>query len=80
MKILGTIALASAMALATVSPAQARQGCGAGFHRGPMGHCRPNRHREVVWVVGRYYPGHGYWYNNQWWRHCYHNRFGWHCR
>jgi hypothetical protein len=31
--------------IAALSPSQAAGGCGAGWHRGPMGHCRRN---EVV--------------------------------
>jgi|GEM_PF-5355144 len=46
------------------SVAEARDGCGAGLHRGPAGHCRPNRgggyhagqHRPVI---GVFYPGRG---------------------
>lgn len=75
MKVLAALGLASAMALVAVSPANAAQGCGPGFHRAPSGACRPNRDDAgVTWVVGRYYPGHGYWYNNRW----YHHRERWH--
>jgi hypothetical protein len=31
---------------------QVRQGCGPGFHRGPRGHCRPNRGPVCRWVAG----------------------------
>ncbi len=68
MKISIALGLASALALAAVSPAQARQGCGVGFHRTPNGRCVSNMRRQV-WVVGRYYPGRGYWYNGRWWHH-----------
>ena len=70
------IALAAAAAVSTVaaSPAAARQGCGRGFHRAFNGVCVPNRGTRVVYVVGRYYPGRGYWYNNRWYRH----RVRWH--
>jgi hypothetical protein len=70
MKTLTAIGLASVVALAAVSPAQARQGCGPGYHRGPYGHCRPNAGQQVF-VVGQYYPGRGYWYQGRWW----HNRY-----
>lgn len=70
MKAIAAIGLASAFALAAAAPADARQGCGPGFHRTPYGRCVPNRGAQRVWVVGRYYPGHGYWYNNRW----YHQR------
>ncbi len=78
MKVLAGIGLASAIALAAVSPAQARQGCGAGFHRAPNGRCVPNRGRGAGdFVVGRYYPGRGYWYDNRWYHRRYrsHNRW-----
>jgi hypothetical protein len=69
------ITAASIFAVAAASPADARQGCGPGFHRTPYGRCVPNRGpREQVWVVGRYYPGHGYWYQNRWWHHRYRDR------
>lgn len=70
MKVLVTIGLVSAFALAAAIPAEARQGCGPGMHRTPHGRCVPNRGPQgQVWVVGRYYPGHGYWYNNRWYHH-----------
>jgi hypothetical protein len=78
MKALAAIGLASLIALAA-SPAQARQGCGPGFHRAPNGMCRPNRGTQV-YVVGRHYPGRGYWYQNRWWRHRYSSRHGWRYR
>jgi len=74
MKAIAAIGLASAFALAAASPADARQGCGRGFHRTPYGRCVPNRGGQQVWVVGRYYAGHGYWYNNRWYRHRYRDR------
>jgi hypothetical protein len=67
MKMLIALAAASVVAIAAASPADARQGCGPGFHRAPNGACRPNRdQQQMQWVEGRYYPGHGYWYHNQW--------------
>jgi len=70
MKVLTAIGFASAVALAAVTPAQARQGCGPGFHRTPYGRCVPNRdNMRVQWVEGRYYPGHGYWWHNGWRHH-----------
>lgn len=72
------IALAAGSALAAVAPADAAQGCGPGGHRGPYGHCRPNRGSGFVGpgplVVGTYYPHRGYWYGNRYW----HNRYRWH--
>ena len=80
MKAIAAIGLASVIALAEASPAGARQGCGPGFHRAPNGMCRPNRGGRVVFVEGRYYPGHGYWYRNRWWRRRYHYRNAWRYR
>ena len=75
MKTMIALAGASALAMLAASPADSRQGCGPGFHRAPNGMCRPNRGPMVqTWVVGRYYPGHGYRYNNRWWHHRYRDR------
>jgi hypothetical protein len=74
MKVLAAIGLASLIAIAPASPVQARQGCGPGFHRAPNGMCRPNRGQQPAYVVGRFYAGHGYWYNNRW----YQRRVRWH--
>lgn len=43
MKALAAIGLTSVIALAAASPADARQGCGAGFHRNAYERCVPNR-------------------------------------
>ncbi len=79
MKLVATIGLASVVALAAAVPAQARDNCGRGFHRNYHGRCVPNRGRgpQVTFVVGRNYPGQGYWYNNRWYRqrYRYHNRW-----
>jgi hypothetical protein len=66
------IALGAAAMIATVvaSPAQAREGCGPGFHRAGNGMCRPDRGTQMRWVEGHYYQGHGYWWHNRW----YHQR------
>ena len=77
MRFLIALGLASALTLAAGSAAEARQGCGNGFHRGPYGHCVPNAGRQAAWVVGQYYPGHGYWYNNRWYHHRYRSHDGW---
>lgn len=80
MKAVAALCLASAVAMAAASPVDARQGCGRGFHRAPNGMCRPNRGTQV-WVVGRFYPGRGYWYNNRWYQHRYRDRhYGWRYR
>jgi hypothetical protein len=76
MKIVTALGMASAVAMmAAAAPADARQGCGAGFHRAPNGVCRPNRGNRVVFVEGRYYPGRGYWWHNRWY-HQRHRRHG----
>lgn len=84
MKKLLLIALAAGAAMTAVAPAEARQGCGGGFHRGPYGHCRPNRGRGVVVVreprIGVFYPGRGYWYGNRYWQHRYQRHGGWRYR
>jgi hypothetical protein len=79
MKFITAIGIVSSIALTAASPAGARQGCGPGFHRAPNGMCRPNRNQQVF-VVGRYYAGHGYWYNNRWWRQRYRYHNGWRYR
>ena len=57
----------------SAAPANARDGCGAGMHREPAGHCRPNgmRRGPVVvlpgLVIGRRYEGRGYWDGQRYW-------------
>jgi hypothetical protein len=68
MKAIAALSVVSAFAIAAASPADARQGCGPGFHRTPYGRCVPHGGQQV-WVVGHYYSGRGYWYNNRWYRH-----------
>jgi len=74
MKALAVIGLATVLAIGAGSAADARQGCGAGFHRNFRGRCVPNARARVVWVTGRYYPGRGYWSGTRW----YHHRYRWH--
>ena len=82
MKALLAIALAAGATLVASSPADARQGCGPGFHRGPYGHCRPNRGNDGVvavtpggaLVVGNFYSGRGYWDGRRYYQH----RTRWH--
>ena len=83
MKSLIVAGLAAGAALLAISPAEARQGCGPGYHRGPAGHCRPNmRPGRPALVVGHYYHGQGYWDGNRYWRHRYrdHGRGDWRYR
>lgn len=55
----GGLGAAGAMPLAPMSAADTSavihvaQGCGPGFHRGPMGACRPNRYMGGPPVVRR---------------------------
>ncbi|WP_157216006.1 GCG_CRPN prefix-to-repeats domain-containing protein [Flavisphingomonas formosensis] len=66
-------AVALGATLAAASPALARDGCGPGAHRGPYGHCRPNRGPGPVIVgapvVGVFYEGRGYWDGRRYWHH-----------
>lgn len=82
MKKLLLAGLAIGAAVATLSPANAADGCGPGYHRNAYGHCHPNRPmmaREVVvapggLVIGNYYRGRGYWDGHRYWHH----RYRWH--
>jgi hypothetical protein len=69
MKTLIALGLATAIASIAAGPAQAREGCGRGFHRARNGMCRPNRDNRQEFVVGRYYSGRGYWWHNGWYQH-----------
>ena len=65
-------AAAIGVALTAFGTAQAADGCGRGFHRGPYGHCRPNYGPGVVapgLAVGVFYPGRGYWDGRRYWMH-----------
>jgi hypothetical protein len=86
MKRIFAVVLAAGVAFAAASAADAAQGCGPGYHRGPYGHCRPNVGPgpvEVVpggLVVGTFYPGRGYWDGNHYWMHRYRWHNGWRYR
>lgn len=58
------------------SSAEARDGCGPGFHRNVYGWCRPNAfHRPYVFVPA--YRHFGYrWHTG--YRYGWHRRFAWH--
>lgn len=77
-KIIITAALAAGVTVAAATPADARQGCGSGYHRGPYGGCRVNARgfnaRHGALVVHRYYAGRGYWDGHRYWQH----RTRWH--
>ena len=78
-------ALAAGVALVVVSPAEARQGCGPGYHLGPYGHCRLNQGNDRIviapggLVVGNFYRGRGYWDGHRYFQHRMRdrNRNGW---
>ncbi len=79
------IAIAAGMTLAAFSPAAARDGCGPGGHRGPYGHCRPNRGPGPVivapgLVIGGFYANRGYWDGHRYWQRRYRDHGGWRYR
>ena len=85
MKKILAVALAAGAALTAIAPADAAQGCGRGYHRGPYGHCRPNHVRRVVvtpsgLVIGNFYRGRGYWNGRAYYRHRYWRHNGWRYR
>ncbi|WP_376777880.1 GCG_CRPN prefix-to-repeats domain-containing protein [Rhizobium laguerreae] len=84
MKRLLLIAFTSVAALTAVVPtAEARQGCGLGFHRGPYGGCSPNRAPGGVVVVpagprvGIFHERRGYWDGHRYWAHRAQMHRGW---
>lgn len=82
--LLATLAVGAIVAAA--APAEARDGCGPGFHRGPYGHrCFPNGGPGYgpgpgAFVPGRFYPNHGYWWNNRFYQSRFRGERGWHYR
>ncbi len=76
-------AIASVVVIGGASAASARDGCGAGLHRGPAGHCRPNRAGAVVVVrpvIGNFYVHRGYWDGHRYRQHRYRHRGHWRYR
>ena len=73
------VGIAAAAALLAITPAEARQGCGIGAHRGPDGFCRLNGLAPVV-RVGVFYPGYGYWDGHRYWAHRVWGYRGWRYR
>lgn len=78
--------LAGAATLAA-TPALARQGCGAGAHRGYHGRCVVNGGGAVrvggpgvVLRIGGFYPGRGYWDGRRYYRSRYRYHGGWRYR
>ncbi|MFT4026583.1 MAG: hypothetical protein QM676_07260 [Novosphingobium sp.] len=86
MKKILALAMTAGIALATTGIAEARQGCGPGYHRGPHGRCLANaRHGVGVavtpggrLVVGRFYHGRGYWNGRRYYQHRARRGPGWH--
>jgi hypothetical protein len=96
MKMLLLAALAAGTMVVAAGPAQARDGCGPGFHRGYYGRCFPNG-GPGRWgppppppgpvmvgpggpAVGVFYEGRGYWDGHRYWRHRDHWHGGWRYR
>lgn len=82
MKTVITLALAAGIALGTATIAEARQGCGGGYHRGPHGRCVPNAGPGVVvtprgLIVGNFYTGRGYWDGHRYYKHRARHHAGW---
>lgn len=84
-----TLAVGTAVAAFAALPAEARQGCGPGWHRGAYGRCLPNRPppRAVVvrepgvrLVIGNFYQGRGYWDGRRYWKERYRYNNGWRYR
>jgi hypothetical protein len=82
MKKIIMVALLATAAVGIGSSANARDGCGEGFHRGPYGHCRPNGGGAVVVgpSLGVFYAGRGYWDGHRYWMHRDHWHGGWRYR
>jgi hypothetical protein len=85
-KTLLAVAAAGLMAV-SFSSANAAEGCGAGFHRGPHGACRPNVGPGPAVViepggprVGVFYRGRGWWDGHRYWAHRYAWHHGWRYR
>ena len=81
------LAVAAAAATLVATPqAQARDGCGRGFHENFRGRCVPNRGRfyraepGIRLVIGNFYPGRGYWDGRRYWPHRYRWHEGWRYR
>ena len=74
---------AAAVSFTVPTPAEARQGCGNGWHRNYNGRCVPNRgyrNRGPVLIVGRWYDGRGYWDGRRYYQQRYRYRNGWRYR
>ena len=84
MKKLLAAALLAGVAISGATSSDARDGCGPNGHRGPYGHCRPNRGPGAVVVapgliIGQRYDR-GYWDGHRYWQHRERHRDGWRYR
>jgi hypothetical protein len=75
--------LALGAVTATAGTAEARDGCGPGFHRNFYGLCRPNGFYRPIVVRPIVYGGYGYgWRRPHWhrvgWGGGWHRHWGWH--
>lgn len=73
---------AAAVSFTIPTAAEARQGCGNGWHRAPSGRCVRNgrAYGAPVLVVGRWYDGRGYWDGRRYWQRRYRHHGGWRYR
>ncbi|MFC6790985.1 GCG_CRPN prefix-to-repeats domain-containing protein [Methylobacterium komagatae] len=80
MKLIGAALLAVGTVAATAGTAEARDGCGPGFHRNFYGYCRPNGFYRPIVVR----PVYGYGWRRPWGWHRpvayggWHRHWGWH--
>lgn len=78
LKLAGAAFLALGTVLATGGAAEARDGCGPGFHRGVYGYCRPNPfYRPIVYRPAFYGYRRVGWYGPRWHRWGGYRRVGW---
>jgi hypothetical protein len=73
MRKLLAVAFIAAVVAGAASSADARGGCGPGWHPGPYGrHCFRNTGGEAVILapgIGVFVTGHGYWDGHRYWWH-----------
>jgi hypothetical protein len=75
-------AAAGFVAALTATPAEARDGCGRGFHRGYHGQCISNRYYRAGGParLGYYYEGRGWYDGRRYYHQRYRYRNGWRYR
>ncbi|QKR99486.1 hypothetical protein F9288_07395 [Sphingomonas sp. CL5.1] len=76
--------VATGMLIGAATAADAAQGCGPGWHRGPYGRCHPDRRPVYIApgpvAIGVFYPGRGWWDGHRYWGHRYRWHGGWRYR